>query len=66
MDKHRYVLKKEATKMITISKQIETLRKDLNNEDSFTVDLFEKITSFLFKGVVILGIPLVTFMLLFI
>lgn len=51
--------------MITNLKTFETIREDLQLEESRTIAFFEKITSLLFKGVLILGIPLLTYMLLF-
>jgi flagellar biosynthesis protein FliR len=51
--------------MITISKTFETFRKDVNSENSTYIAAFEKITSFLFRGIVVLGVPLIIYMLLF-
>lgn len=51
--------------MITISKAFETFKKDINEEESVTLAYFEKFLSFLFKATLLLGIPLVTYMLLF-
>jgi flagellar biosynthesis protein FliR len=58
-------VKKEDNKMITISKTFETFRKDVNSENSTYIAAFEKITSFLFRGIVVLGVPLIIYMLLF-
>ncbi|MDQ0155091.1 hypothetical protein J2S07_001395 [Robertmurraya andreesenii] len=52
--------------MITISKAFESFRKDVNEENSVTLAIFEKITSILFKGVCILGVPLLAYMLFFV
>lgn len=49
--------------MITISKHIETFKKDINEDDSIILALFEKITSIFFKAALLLGIPLLTYML---
>lgn len=65
LDKHKND-KKEDNKMITISKTFETIRKDVNSENSICIAAFEKITSLLFKGVVVLGVPLIIYMILFI
>lgn len=51
--------------MITISKAFETFRKDINKEESVTLAFFEKILSSLFIATLLLGIPLLTYMLIF-
>lgn len=60
------MMKKEDKMMMTISKALETWRKDLNEDDSVTLNIFEKITSVQFKFCLILGVPLLTILSLFI
>ena len=50
--------------MITIAKAMEMIREDLNQENSYITGLFGKITSILFLGVILLSIPLFTYMLI--
>ncbi|WP_154676052.1 hypothetical protein [Bacillus dakarensis] len=50
--------------MITITKKVEAMIEDINTEDSYILHLFEKLTSNLFKLVLLLGIPLILYMLI--
>lgn len=49
--------------MITISKTIKTFVEEVNNDNSNTLAFFERITSILFKGTCLLGVPLLLFMI---
>lgn len=51
--------------MITISHAFKTFREDVNKENSETLAFFDKITSGLFKAVLVVGVPLLTLMVLF-
>ncbi|MDF1509878.1 hypothetical protein PZE06_17185 [Robertmurraya sp. DFI.2.37] len=50
---------------MNISEAFKTWRKDLNEEDSMTLHFFAKITSWQFKFTILLGIPLLLYLLLF-
>lgn len=51
--------------MITISHAFKTFKEDINKKNSETLAFFEKITSVLYTGVLIIGVPLLAIMLLF-
>lgn len=52
--------------MITISNAFKTFRKDINGDHSFTMAIFERITLSLFKGIIVLGVPLLIYLVLLI
>lgn len=51
--------------MTAIFKAIEAVKEDVNKDESLILSIFERVTSGLFKGVLLLGVPLITYMILF-
>ncbi|MDZ5474656.1 hypothetical protein SM124_23730 [Bacillus sp. 31A1R] len=49
--------------MTVFARALDVITKDVNEENSMIISIFEKITTYMFRAAIVLGIPLVSYMI---